>query len=59
LDHASWKRGSPVWGVDLHPGVKDVALVGYPDGKGGELACAVVVPTAPGLTLAALRDYLS
>jgi cyclohexanecarboxylate-CoA ligase len=42
-----------------HAGVKDVALVGYPDGKGGELACAVVVPSAPGLTLAALRDYLS
>jgi cyclohexanecarboxylate-CoA ligase len=42
-----------------HPGVKDVALVGYSDGKGGELACAVVVPSAPGLTLATLRDYLS
>jgi cyclohexanecarboxylate-CoA ligase len=42
-----------------HPDIKDVALVGYSDGKGGELACAVVVPSAPSLTLTALRDYLS
>jgi cyclohexanecarboxylate-CoA ligase len=43
-----------------HPGVSDAALVGYPDGHGGELACAVVVPTnAPTITLDALRSYLT
>jgi acyl-CoA synthetase (AMP-forming)/AMP-acid ligase II len=34
-----------------HPGVADVALVGYSDGQGGELACAVIVPAAPELTI--------
>lgn len=42
-----------------HPDVTDVALVGYPDGQGGELACAVVVPGKSVPTLAALREYLS
>jgi cyclohexanecarboxylate-CoA ligase len=42
-----------------HPDVADVALVGYPDGQGGELACAVVVPGKSVPTLAALREYLS
>jgi cyclohexanecarboxylate-CoA ligase len=43
-----------------NPGVEDVALVGYPDGTGGELACAVVVPaTDPPVTLDELRKYLS
>jgi cyclohexanecarboxylate-CoA ligase len=43
-----------------HPGVADVALVGYPDGKGGELACAVVRPaTTPPVELDELRKYLS
>jgi cyclohexanecarboxylate-CoA ligase len=42
-----------------HSGVRDVALVGYPDGHGGELACAVVVPTnTPPVTLDELRRYL-
>jgi cyclohexanecarboxylate-CoA ligase len=42
-----------------HSGVRDVALVGYPDGQGGELACAVVVPTnTPAVTLDELRRYL-
>ncbi|OBF59296.1 hypothetical protein A5787_21665 [Mycobacterium sp. 852002-50816_SCH5313054-b] len=42
-----------------HPGVQDVALVGYPDGQGGELACAVVVPAgAHQVTLEELREYL-
>jgi cyclohexanecarboxylate-CoA ligase len=42
-----------------HSGVRDVALVGYPDGQGGELACAVVVPTnTPAVTLDELRQYL-
>lgn len=43
-----------------NPGVEDVALVGYPDGQGGELACAVLVPaTAPPVTLDELRKYLT
>ncbi|WP_433299307.1 AMP-binding protein [Pseudonocardia sp. CA-142604] len=43
-----------------HPGVTDVALVGYPDGKGGELACAVIRPaTTPPVGLEELRKYLS
>ncbi|MFG1932159.1 AMP-binding protein [Mycobacterium sp. NPDC048908] len=42
-----------------HPGVRDVALVGYPDAQGGELACAVVVPTGmPRVTLDELRRHL-
>ncbi|WP_433558414.1 AMP-binding protein [Pseudonocardia xinjiangensis] len=43
-----------------HPGVADVALVGYPDGHGGELACAVVVAAgSPPVTLEELRAYLT
>ncbi|MFB9297357.1 AMP-binding enzyme [Kibdelosporangium philippinense] len=42
-----------------HPMVKDVALIGYPDGCGGTLAAAVVVPDGPPPTLADLRDYLA
>ncbi|GAB2857060.1 AMP-binding protein [Lentzea nigeriaca] len=41
-----------------HPDVRDVALVGYPDGHGGELACAVVVPGEGTPTLDGLRDWL-
>jgi cyclohexanecarboxylate-CoA ligase len=42
-----------------HSGVRDVALVGYPDGQGGELACAIVVPAnTPPVTLDELRRYL-
>jgi cyclohexanecarboxylate-CoA ligase len=44
-----------------HPGVADVALVGYPDDAddGGELACAVIIPaTSPPVTLDELRTYL-
>ena len=42
-----------------HFGIRDVALVGYPDGQGGELACAVVVPAStPAVTLDELRRYL-
>jgi cyclohexanecarboxylate-CoA ligase len=42
-----------------HSGVQDVALVGYSDGLGGELACAVVVPTGTTpVTLDELRGYL-
>lgn len=42
-----------------HPAVADVALVGAPDGHGGEIACAVVTPVgsqAP--TLEMLRGFL-
>jgi cyclohexanecarboxylate-CoA ligase len=39
--------------------VADVALVGYPDGAGGELAAAVVVSRDPGLALDDLRDHLA
>jgi cyclohexanecarboxylate-CoA ligase len=36
-----------------------VALVGYPDGQGGELARAIVVPAnTPPVTLDELRRYL-
>lgn len=42
-----------------HPDVGEVALIGYPDGEGGELACAVVVPRSPALTLGELRDFLT
>ncbi|MCE7011285.1 AMP-binding protein [Kibdelosporangium philippinense] len=43
-----------------HPGIADVALVGYPDGDGGELACAYVVatPTAT-VDLPMIRAYLN
>ncbi|WP_433293471.1 AMP-binding protein [Pseudonocardia sp. CA-142604] len=42
-----------------HPGIEDVALVGYPDGQGDELACAVIVPaTTPSVTLDELRKHL-
>jgi acyl-CoA synthetase (AMP-forming)/AMP-acid ligase II len=50
---------SEVEGVLIaHPGVADVAVVGVPDDRWGELVCAVVVP-APGRPppeLAELRD---
>jgi cyclohexanecarboxylate-CoA ligase len=43
-----------------NPGVEDVALVGYPNDQGGELACAVLVPaTVPPVTLDELRKYLT
>jgi cyclohexanecarboxylate-CoA ligase len=42
-----------------HPGVADVALVGYPADDGGELACAVIAPaTSPPVTLDELCEYL-
>ncbi|GAA3081021.1 cyclohexanecarboxylate-CoA ligase [Pseudonocardia yunnanensis] len=46
--------------LQSHPGVADIALVGYPDDKGGELACAVIRPaTTPPVDLEDLRKYLS
>ena len=42
-----------------HPGIADVAIVGLPDDRTGERACAVVVPAAnPGPDLASLRSFL-
>jgi cyclohexanecarboxylate-CoA ligase len=31
-----------------HPAIRDVAVVGYPDERLGERACAVIVPSGPG-----------
>ncbi|MGW2939324.1 AMP-binding protein [Streptomyces sp. NPDC055722] len=42
-----------------HPDVLDVALVGYLDDDGNELACAVVVPGAATPTLTGLRQFLT
>jgi cyclohexanecarboxylate-CoA ligase len=43
-----------------HPAVDDVVLVGYPDGDGGELACAFIVTTSPtSVELSAVRTYLA
>jgi non-ribosomal peptide synthetase component E (peptide arylation enzyme) len=43
-----------------HPKVADVAVIGLPDERTGERACAVVVPADPGdpPTLAELCDHL-
>lgn len=42
-----------------HPLVADVAIVGYPDERLGERACAVVVPAGPvSPTLSDLREHL-
>ena len=42
-----------------HPAVHDVAVVGYPDDRLGERACAVVVPDdGATLTLDDIRDHL-
>ena len=43
-----------------NPRITDVALVGYPDGQGRELPCAVIVAaTTPPITLDELRHYLT
>lgn len=42
-----------------HPGVAEIAVVGLPDERTGERACAVVVPAAtPGPDVASLRRFL-
>ncbi|ORV10726.1 AMP-binding protein [Mycobacterium celatum] len=42
-----------------HPGIADVAVVGLPDTRTGERACAVIVPTEPpGPDVASLRSFL-
>lgn len=42
-----------------HRAVKDVAVVGYPDQRLGERACAFLVSTDPALSLPELRDHLA
>lgn len=42
-----------------HHAIKDVAIVGYPDARLGERACAVVVPAGPAPTLADLQTHLA
>jgi cyclohexanecarboxylate-CoA ligase len=42
-----------------HPGIAEVAIVGVPDARTGERACAAIVPKAlPGPDVAGLRSYL-
>jgi acyl-CoA synthetase (AMP-forming)/AMP-acid ligase II len=42
-----------------HPGIAEIAIVGLPDARTGERACAVIVPSAgQALDVAALRDVL-
>lgn len=43
-----------------HPGISEIAVVGIPDARTGERACAVIVPAAaPPPDVAELRAYLS
>lgn len=42
-----------------HPGVRDVAVVGYPDDRLGERACAVLVTTGSAPSLDDLRAHLA
>jgi non-ribosomal peptide synthetase component E (peptide arylation enzyme) len=42
-----------------HPGIAEIAVVGLPDERTGERACAVIVPSdQPAPDLTALRDLL-
>jgi len=42
-----------------HPGIAEIAIVGLPDARTGERACAVIVPkSTPGPDAAALRGFL-
>ncbi|WP_406478542.1 AMP-binding protein [Streptomyces sp. NBC_01615] len=42
-----------------HPAIKDVAVVGYPDERLGERACAFLVTTGPALGLPELQGHLA
>ncbi|GAA1868773.1 hypothetical protein GCM10009836_56610 [Pseudonocardia ailaonensis] len=42
-----------------HPGVRQAAVVGYPDARLGERCCAVIVPEGPPPTLPDLVDHLT
>jgi cyclohexanecarboxylate-CoA ligase len=41
-----------------HPAIDEVALVGYPDGDGGELACALIVSRTTPPSLPEVRAFL-
>ena len=42
-----------------HPDIREIAIVGLPDARTGERACAVIVPrSAPGPELESLRTFL-
>jgi acyl-CoA synthetase (AMP-forming)/AMP-acid ligase II len=42
-----------------HPDIAEIAIVGLPDERTGERACAVIVPArSPGPTLSAIREFL-
>lgn len=42
-----------------HPGIAEIAIVGLPDDRTGERACAVIVPAVtPAPDVAALREFL-
>jgi acyl-CoA synthetase (AMP-forming)/AMP-acid ligase II len=42
-----------------HPGIAEIAIVGLPDTRTGERACAAIVPTTlPGPDVAGLRSFL-
>jgi cyclohexanecarboxylate-CoA ligase len=42
-----------------HPGIAEITIVGLPDTRTGERACAVIVPTdRPGPDVASLRSFL-
>ena len=45
--------------LTAHPGIAEIAIVGLPDARTGERACAVVVPTStPGPDVEHLRSFL-
>ncbi len=44
--------------IERHPKVREVALIGLPDGDGDEAMCAVVAPYGEPVTLAEIRDHL-
>jgi acyl-CoA synthetase (AMP-forming)/AMP-acid ligase II len=46
--------------LGAHPGIDEVAVVGLPDPRTGERACAVIVPTvSPGPDVESLRNFLA
>lgn len=46
--------------LSAHPAVAEIAIVGLPDARTGERACAVVVPAAPpGPDVDSLRNFLA
>jgi long-chain acyl-CoA synthetase len=43
--------------IAMHPGVMESAVIGVPDGEGGEVVAAYVVRKDPTLTADALRHF--